>query len=245
MLTSGPPELPPKIAASWPIQRTIEPTSSPSSVMRLNGQNMPGMIISVLLTIPIVTDCDSASGLPRASTRSPTFSVRDVAERGDRKRARRRRPQPEHGDVRQRIGADELGGNLFAVGERAGDRARAPGDVMVGDDEAVRRDDGAAAGRLALELAAVLEVDRDDMDADQAGRDLAEGGLDLDRLFRRSDGAGLGGLRDAGATRRIEDDSRQALCAWRDLIPNARRPRPLAQSRCTAVATRADVVISL
>ena len=74
MLTSGPPELPPKIAASWPIQRTIEPTSSPSSVMRLNGQNMPGMIISVLLTIPIVTDCDSASGLPRASTRSPTFS---------------------------------------------------------------------------------------------------------------------------------------------------------------------------
>ena len=74
MLTSGPPELPPKIAASWPIQRTIEPTSSPSSVIRLNGQNMPGMIISVLLTIPIVTDCDSASGLPSASTRSPTCS---------------------------------------------------------------------------------------------------------------------------------------------------------------------------
>ena len=74
-LTSGPPELPPKIAASWPIQRTMEPTSSPSSVMRLNGQNMPGMIISVLLTIPIVTDCDRARGLPRASTRSPTLSV--------------------------------------------------------------------------------------------------------------------------------------------------------------------------
>ena len=74
MFTSGPPELPPKIGASWPIQRTIDPTSSPSSVIRLNGQNMPGMIISVLLTIPIVTDCDSASGLPSASTRSPTFS---------------------------------------------------------------------------------------------------------------------------------------------------------------------------
>ena len=43
--------------------------------MRLNGQNMPGMIISVLLTIPIVTDCESASGLPSASTRSPTFSL--------------------------------------------------------------------------------------------------------------------------------------------------------------------------
>ena len=74
MLTSGPPELPPKIGASWPIQRTIDPTSSPSSVMRLNGQNMPGMIISVLLTMPIVTDWERASGLPSASTRSPTFS---------------------------------------------------------------------------------------------------------------------------------------------------------------------------
>ena len=45
--------------------------------MRLKGQNSCGMIISVLLTIPIVTDCDSASGLPSARTRSPTFS--DVA----------------------------------------------------------------------------------------------------------------------------------------------------------------------
>jgi len=52
----------------------MDPTSSPSRVIRLNGQNIPGMIISVLLTIPIVTDCESASGLPRASTRSPTLS---------------------------------------------------------------------------------------------------------------------------------------------------------------------------
>ena len=74
-LMSGPPELPPKMAASCPIQRTIDPTSSPSSVIRLNGQNMPGMIISVLLTMPIVTDCERARGLPRASTRSPTLSV--------------------------------------------------------------------------------------------------------------------------------------------------------------------------
>ena len=42
--------------------------------MRLKGQNSCGMIISVLLTIPIVTDCDSASGLPIARTRSPTLS---------------------------------------------------------------------------------------------------------------------------------------------------------------------------
>ena len=87
--------------------------------MRLKGQNMPGMIISVLLTMPIVTDCDSASGLPSASTRSPTFSFEDVAERRDRERARRRGPQPEDGDVRQRVGADELGGNLLALRQRA------------------------------------------------------------------------------------------------------------------------------
>ena len=42
--------------------------------MRLNGQNMPGRIISVLLTIPIVTDWESARGLPSASTGSPTLS---------------------------------------------------------------------------------------------------------------------------------------------------------------------------
>jgi hypothetical protein len=56
----------------------MDPTSSPSSVSRLNGQNMPGITISVLLTIPIVTDCDRASGLPSASTRSPTRSVAAV-----------------------------------------------------------------------------------------------------------------------------------------------------------------------
>ena len=153
--------------------------------MRLNGQNMPGMIISVLLTIPIVTDCESASGLPRASTRSPTFSFVTSPNVATGNLRGVVGPQAEHGDVRQRIGADELGGNLFAVGERAGDRARAPGDVMVGDDVAVRRDDGAAARRLALELAAVLKVDRDDVDADQARRDFGEGRLDLGGLFRR------------------------------------------------------------
>ena len=83
--------------------------------MRLNGQNMPGMIISVLLTIPIVTDCDSASGLPSASTRSPTFERRHVTERGDRKLARLRRPELQDGDVGQRIGPDQVGGDLLAA----------------------------------------------------------------------------------------------------------------------------------
>ncbi len=70
--TSGPPLLPPKITASWPIQRTIWPTSSPSS------RKLPaialGMIICVLLTMPRVTDWETAIGLPIASTTSPTRS---------------------------------------------------------------------------------------------------------------------------------------------------------------------------
>ena len=175
---SGPPELPPKIAASWPIQRTSDPTSSPSSVMRLKGQNSCGMIISVLLTIPIVTDCDSASGLPSASTRSPTFSDVAVPKRRHRELARLRRLQLEHRDVGQRIGADQLGRNLFARRQRADDRLGLAGDVVVGHHVPFGGDDRAAAGRLTLQLAAVLVVDGDDVDADEAGGDFREGRVD-------------------------------------------------------------------
>ena len=109
------------------------------------------------------------------------LELRDVAERRDGKRARRRRAQPQHGDVRQRVGADEFRRNLLAVRERAHDRAGAAGDVVVRDDVAFRRDDRAAARRLALELAAVLVVDRDDVDPDQAGGDLRERRFDRRR----------------------------------------------------------------
>jgi hypothetical protein len=109
----------------------------------------------------------------------------DVAEGGDGKFARRRRPQPEDSDVREGVGPYELGGDLFAVGERAGNRARASRDVMVGNHQPFRRDDRAAARGLALELPAVLKVDRDDMDPNEAGRDPGQGGLDFSALVRR------------------------------------------------------------
>ena len=44
------------------------------------------MIMSVLLTMPSVTDCDSASGLPIASTTSPARELGRVAEARRRKR---------------------------------------------------------------------------------------------------------------------------------------------------------------
>ena len=157
MLTSGPPELPPKIAASWPIHRTIDPTSSPSSVMRLNGQNMPGMIISVLLTMPIVTDWESASGLPSASTRIAHLQLGDVAE-----------PSPT-GNVRGLAGRSlmtAMSESGSVPTRSAGTSSRLasvqviarvrPGDVVVRQDMALRRDDRAAAGRFPFQLAAVL-----------------------------------------------------------------------------------------
>ena len=65
-MTSGPPELPGKICASWPIHFTTEPTFSPSiSIGR-------GMRRSALATMPRVTAWDSASGQPMARTVSPT-----------------------------------------------------------------------------------------------------------------------------------------------------------------------------
>ena len=147
--TSGPPELPPKIAASCPIHRTIDPTSSPSSVMRLNGQNRPGMIISVLLTMPIVTDWESESGLPSAITRSPTLS-RDAS------------PKRAAGNVRGRAGRSLM----MAMSDNGSVPTRSAGtssrfarvqmmdrqsrDVMVREDVPFRRDDRSAARCLTL-----------------------------------------------------------------------------------------------
>ena len=60
------------MAASCPIQRTSPPTFSPSSLNCPYAPQNRGMTSSVLLMIPSVTDCDSAIGLPIASTESPT-----------------------------------------------------------------------------------------------------------------------------------------------------------------------------
>src|SRR4028119_727726 len=55
----------------------MEPTSSPAMVR----EPEVGITSSVLLTMPAVTDCDNASGLPIARTGSPTRSFDESPQR--------------------------------------------------------------------------------------------------------------------------------------------------------------------
>ena len=54
--------------------------------------------------------------------------------------------QLQHGQIAQRIGADQVGLDLLAVGQRTGDPHSVAGHVVIGDDVSVRGDDGSAAG---------------------------------------------------------------------------------------------------
>ena len=67
--TRGPPELPPKITASWPNQRTSSPTDSPS---RLMPPTKRVMTMASLAMMPRVTDCVRPAGQPIERTVSPT-----------------------------------------------------------------------------------------------------------------------------------------------------------------------------
>ena len=66
--TSGPPELPPKMTASWPNQRTSSPTDSPS---RFIAPTKRVMTMASLAMMPRVTDCVSPAGQPIERTVSP------------------------------------------------------------------------------------------------------------------------------------------------------------------------------
>ena len=105
---SAPPELPGFSAAS--VWITLS-TTRPSPVGR-SGRARE--------TTPAVTDRSKPFGLPTATTSWPTRSARRVAELG---RDERVGLGAEHREVRQRIGADDLGAVLGAVHERGADRA--------------------------------------------------------------------------------------------------------------------------
>ena len=93
----------------------------------------------------------SPSGLPTASTHSPTRERVAVAQRGGSEVVR---VDLEHGQVGARIGADDLGLELTPVEQADRHLVGAVHDVIVGEDVAVLGDDEARA-RALLELRAL------------------------------------------------------------------------------------------
>lgn len=91
--------------------------------------------------MPEVTDCDKASGLPIAKTGFPpaAFPISPSA------RGRVRRIQLNHGDVGERVAADEFRFDLLAVGKRAGNPDCIGRDVMIRHNVTIRRNNHAAA----------------------------------------------------------------------------------------------------
>ena len=146
--SSGPPELPWLIAASvWIV----------SVIVKLFGA-----VISrwSALTIPLVIVPSSPNGLPMRENRVTDVDRARVGER-QRSEQRRRRIDPEHGEVGRRIRADELGVELDSVPEAHRDRGRAGDDVLVRDDVTVPVVDEAGSLR-ALRLRAAARRDLDD-----------------------------------------------------------------------------------
>jgi len=136
-----------------PIQRTSEPTSSPSSVNRA-VENADGITILMLLTMPSVTDWDMASGLPIANTASPTCNKLESpnSDGGEFARVSGLSFKTEYrptGRYRQ------FGGDFLVAGEDDDDAGGVAGDVMVRDDKAVLGDDDAAAAGFVFDLAAL------------------------------------------------------------------------------------------
>jgi hypothetical protein len=129
---SAPPELPWLIAASvW---------------MKFSNTLMPRPERSTADTIPAVTVCPTPSGLPIASTMSPT---RKRLGRPERDRGKLVGLDAQHGQVGLRIGADDLREQARAVGQRDLDFVGRLHHVVVREDVAARTDDhaGAEAGR--------------------------------------------------------------------------------------------------
>ena len=146
--TSGPPELPGLIAASvWMAGYVVSWPACPSASGALPTDT--GRFRA--LTMPLVTVASRPNGEPIATTFSPTATCveRPIVAGVQAGHA----VGLDHGEVGQRVGADDgrlLGG---AVVEVHRDLAALPGDrdhVVVGEDLAVGADDDAGPGALLL-----------------------------------------------------------------------------------------------
>ena len=114
-----------------------------------------------------------------ASTWSPTRSFEESPKETRFKRAFGSGLQFKDGDVGQGIGADQFGFHLLTVRKRAEDAGGMAGNVMVGDQETVPGDDGAAAHRLAFDFAAFAEIGGNHLDADEGWPHFRYGAVNL------------------------------------------------------------------
>ena len=124
--------------------------------MNRDEENASGITIFMLLTMPSVTDCDIASGLPIANTESPTCRRPGVAELDRHELPLAVGLQFQHRNVRERIGSHQLGFDFFIVRQDANDARGMTGHVMIRDDVPFLRNDDAAAARLVLHLAPLI-----------------------------------------------------------------------------------------
>ncbi len=165
---SAPPELPGFRAASvWMTFSTIRPAARERT-----GSERPSAE-----TTPAVTEPAKPCGFPIATTSWPTRRRFRVAEHGRNEVARLR---PQDGEVRERVGSDDLDSDLAPVHEgRAGASVRGRHDVGRGEHETVRGDDDAASA--AVEPAA----------AAHAARHAQVGDRRREALRDRGDGLGI------------------------------------------------------
>ena len=158
--------------------------------------------------MPDVTVCWRPKGLPMATTKSPDFEARGVAERHLGQRVGR---HFEHGDVRRHVAADHGSGQIAAVLQRDRDFRGVINDMGVCNYVAVfciKDDTGACALELALAGAHVGDVEEP-----------AEEGVLEQRILRRT-------FADGAARGDVHDGRRDALDHGRE-----RRHRGLADGR--------------
>jgi hypothetical protein len=144
---------------------------------------------------------------------------RRVAEGRGGERRRAAAAQLDDREVGQRIGADEVGVELPAVGERRAHAACAAGHVVVRQDVSFGGDDEAAAARFAPHLAAPVGVAEDHGEADErrahGGNGVGEGHWRRHLLQRRGgvlSESGEGREQRAAASRSDEPHHRGSWC---------------------------------
>ena len=173
--------------------------------MKFSKVATPSCARPVALTMPWVTVCDSPSGLPIASTTSPTCSR---SERPRVMTGRSRQVDLQHREVGVRVAAHDLDPGNAAVGQLHADLVEVGDNVLVGDDVTLAVDDDARteAGLHPLPKARLDRPTQQLLKPD-SGHALGYGALGIDVDHRRR--AGTHRVGEAAAGRALQRRRRQ------------------------------------